>query len=382
MYKTARRCIGFQLGANVLYIYAMSAPVKDNQTIREERHLVPSKELELHKSLEQKAPTVSAFRWQEGEADRLSLRPIRHDDIWQFRKKLEGLHWTPQEVDLSRDRADWLTRMDEHQRHFVKMQLAFFSRIDIDVFENIDENFGPEVDCMEARMYFAGQLDQECVHVESYALQIEAVMDGAERDRVLNAVRTMPIIGKIRAWVMRWFDRGLNIGDRLVAFAAVEGVLFSASFSALQWLRELNLLPGITDFNSFIVRDEGIHTRFTCLLVRKYLINRPTPERAEEILRGAVAMVDEFVRESLPVRLIGMNDDLMMQYVRYQADSVMVDMGYPPIWRVKNPFNFMDKLTLNEVAKTNFFEHRPTQYQNVTKAGASKFAFDDTPLDE
>jgi len=322
------------------------------------------------------SPEESAFKWAPGEKDR-NLFPIRHEDLWDFRKKLEALHWNAQEVDRSKDKKDWLTRMDEGQRTFVKMQLAFFSRIDIDVLENIGENFIKEVDCMEAQAFYAGQEDQEWIHAESYSLQILAVMDGEERDHILNAVRTMPIIAKIRSWVLRWFDTKLDLGERLVAFAAVEGVLFSASFAALQWLRELNLLPGITDYNSFISRDEGIHTLFTCLLVRKYLRAQPSQERAEAIFRSVVDVIDEFVKESLPVRLIGMNDDLMMQYVRFQADSVMEDMGYSPIWRVTNPFRFMDKMALNDVTKVSFFESRPTQYQNVTKEGATRLAFDD-----
>jgi ribonucleotide reductase beta subunit family protein with ferritin-like domain len=322
-----------------------------------------------------------AFAWQDGEADRVALFPIRHADIWDFRKKMEALHWNAQEVDLTRDKKDWVSRMDDNQRAFVKMQLAFFATVDIDVLKNLGENFGEEVDCMEARMAYAAQKDQECVHAESYSLQIESVLDGDEREAVLNAVRTMPIIARMRGWVLRWFDRALSIGERLVAFAAVEGVLFSASFSALQWLRELNLLPGVTDFNSFIVRDEGVHTLFTCLLVRRYLTSKPPQGRAAEIFESVVALLDDFVEESLPVRLIGMNAVLMKQYVRFQADCVLIDMGYSPIFRVENPFRFMDKLSLNEVAKVNFFESRPTQYQNVSKPGQTRLAIDDSAVE-
>jgi ribonucleotide reductase beta subunit family protein with ferritin-like domain len=324
--------------------------------------------------------TESAFAWEAGERERVALFPIRHPDIWAFRKKLEALHWNAQEVDLTHDKKDW-ERMSGEQRHFVKMQLAFFATVDIDVLKNLDENFGEEVDCMEARMVYAAQKDQECVHAEAYGLQIEAVMDGAERAAVLNAVRTMPVIALMRAWVLRWFDRGVPLGERLVAFAAVEGVLFSASFSALQWLRELNLLPGITDYNSFIARDEGVHTAFACLLARRYLRTRPAPARARAIFEDIVRVLDAFVEESLPVRLIGMNAGLMCQYVRFQADCVLHDLGYEPAFLATNPFRFMDKLTLNEVAKVNFFEARPTQYQNPSKAGAFLLAVDASPVD-
>jgi ribonucleotide reductase beta subunit family protein with ferritin-like domain len=318
----------------------------------------------------------SPFNWAPGEKERLSLRPIRHEDIWAFRKKIEGLHWTAQEVPLEHDMKDWKNRMKEEERRFIKYQLAFFARIDIDVLDNLDENFGAEIDCLEARMVYAAQKDQECTHTESYGLQIEAVMTGTERDEVLNAVRTMPIIRKLREWVLRWFDRKLPIGVRLVAFSAVEGVLFSASFCALQWLRERNILPGITEYNTFIARDEGLHTLFTCLLIRRYLAERPCQAQAEDIYSSLVKLLDEFVTESQPVPLTGMSAAKMMTYVRFQADSVLLDAGYAALYNVENPFPMMDKLTLNAVAKTNFFERRGNQYQNITVAGQSALAID------
>jgi ribonucleotide reductase beta subunit family protein with ferritin-like domain len=327
------------------------------------------------------ASAPSAFRWVAGEEARVSLNPVRHADIWAFRKKIEALHWIAQEIDLSRDRTDWETRMDDDQRHFVKRQLGFFARSDIDVLDNLDRNFGEEVDCLEAQMVYAAQKDQECAHTESYNLQIEAVLSGPERQDALHAAHTMPAVAAMRAWVLRWFDRALPVGDRLVAFAAVEGVLFSSGFSALQWLRELNLLPGITLANQFIVRDEGIHTLFACLLVRTYLAVRPSQARIEAIFREAVGVVDGLTEESLPVGLIGMNSGLMKQYVRYQADCVVSDMGYQPIFEETNPFAWMDKLSLNEVAKSNFFEKQVSQYQGVTKAGASQLALDESPIE-
>ena len=324
---------------------------------------------------------IGAFTWAPGEEGRVALFPIRHPDIWEFRKKIEALHWTAQEVDLSRDKRDWEGRMSADQRTFVKHALAFFATVDVDVLRFVDQTLGDEVNCMEARMAYAAQKDQECVHAEGYSLQIEAVLDGDEREAVLNAVRTMPVIARMRAWVLRWNDRGLDIGDRLVAFGAVEGVLFSASFCALQWLRELNLLPGITDFNSFIVRDEGVHTLFTSLLVRKYLRERPSQGRAEEIFAGAVEVLDEFITESLPVRLIGMDADRMGQYVRYQVDRVLAEMGYAAAYRVENPFKFMDKLAIQETSKANFFERRVFEYRAVIKPDEAKFGLDDTPVE-
>jgi ribonucleotide reductase beta subunit family protein with ferritin-like domain len=326
------------------------------------------------------AITAAAFDWVPGEERRDTILPIRHADIWDYRKLMEALHWNAQEVDLSADRADW-DRMSADQRWFLKLQLGFFATIDVTVLKNINQNFGEEVDCMEARMAYAAQANMECVHAESYSLQIEAVMTGMEREAVLAAARTMPVIGRMHDWVLRWFCRDHPVGVRLVAFAAVEGVLFSASFAALQWTRELNLLPGITASNAFIVRDEGVHTLLACLLVRKYLRAKPPAATIRDIFGGVVAVLDEFVLESLPVRMIGMNADLMRQYVRFQADTVMIAMGYGPHWGVDNPFSFMDKLALNEFSKENFFESRPTQYQNVSRPGQARLAMDDTPVE-
>lgn len=318
---------------------------------------------------------ADCFNWAPGERDRLALQPIQNADVWEFRKKIEALHWTPQEVDLTRDRAHWL-RMTAEEKRMVRHQLAFFASADIVVLDNLGANFRREVDCLEARMVYAAQEDQECAHAESYGLQIEAVMEGAEREATLNAVRTMPVVGRIRDWVGRWFDSALHVGERLVAFAAVEGILFQSSFAALQWLRERNLLPGITSANSFIARDEGVHTLFACLLVRRYVVRRPAPGRAEAIVREAIAVVDDFIDESLPTPLAGLDAPLMREYVRFQADSVLQAMGYPRAYGAANPFPFMDKLTLNEVAKTNFFEHRPSQYQNVVRPGGAALTLD------
>ena len=323
----------------------------------------------------------SAFVWAPGEDSRIALFPIQNPRIWEFRKKMEALHWVPQEVDLSRDKQDW-KKMSSDQKQFVKMQLAFFATIDILVLKNLNLNFGEDIDCIEARMVIAAQQDQECAHAESYSLQIECLMDGEERDAVLNAARTMPIIARMHEWVLRWFDHRFDIGERLIAFAAVEGVLFSASFSALQWLRELNILPGVTDFNSFIARDEGIHTLFTCRLVRENLRVKPPQKHAEAIFSSVIEVLDSFVSESLPVRLLGMNTDLMMEYTRFQADCVLIEMGYAPMYRGKNPFKFMDKLSMNKEVKTNFFEHRGSAYQNASKSGQSTLALDETPIDE
>ena len=316
------------------------------------------------------------FNWRSDEDKRVSLFPIRYHDIWEIKEKLESLHWIAREVDISKDKVDWES-MSNEEKYFVKMQLSFFATIDIDVLRNIDENFSREINCLEAEIVYSIQKAQECVHAESYSLQIDCLLDGEDKEKTQNAVLTMPIIGDIRKWVLKWFSKEKHIGERLVAFAAVEGVLFSASFSALQWLRELNRLPGVTAFNSFILRDEGIHTLFTCLLIKKYLINKPSIEKVNNIFTEVVNILDLFITESLPVKLLGMNEGLMKQYVRYQTDCVLKDMNYPTLYKVSNPFMFMDKISLNEVSKTNFFEHRSTEYQNITRSDQYMLDFDD-----
>ena len=334
-------------------------------------------EAEGHARVCAAAPAPSPFRWDAAaEAARLTLLPVWHDDIWAFRKRLESLHWTAQEVTLAGDAADW-ARASPEERNFLRLQLGFFASADVWVLQNLGENFAQEIGCLEARAVYAAQADQEVTHSEAYALQIEAVLPGAaEQAEVLEAVRTMPVVGRMRDWVARWSGRDRPLGERLAAFAAVEGVLFSASFAALQWLRERAVYPGITAYNTFIARDENVHTEFACLLVRRHLTEaaRPAAARVAEIFGEAVAVLDEFVAEALPVALIGMNAALMAQYVRYQADHVMGAMGYPAVFGAPNPFPFMDKLAMNDVCKTNFFEHRSSQYQAPVSRNASALA--------
>jgi ribonucleoside-diphosphate reductase subunit M2 len=224
------------------------------------------------------------------------------------------------------------------------------------------------------------------VHAESYARQIEALLDGEERTRVLNAARTMPIITRMREWVLSNSDtvtRKVTAGKRLAVAAAIEGVLFSGSFAALQWLREQNLLPGITNANEFIARDEGHHTCFSCYLIRSRLRHKPSNNEIKELFSGVIDIIDEFVDVSLPVNLIGINSSSMKAYVRYRVDCVVAEMGYTILYyRVPNPFGFMDKFNLNAVSKTNFFEKLVTGYQNPTKPEQTKLAIDQTPDDD
>lgn len=318
------------------------------------------------------------FTWAPGERERMSLFPIRHSDVWAFRKQLEALNWTAQEVDLSQDRRDWETRMSEPERAFIRHQLAFFSRFDIDVLGNIDE-LTNDVDCLEAKFVYAAQAHQECVHAEAYSLQASALLEGDELTRVLNAVTNSPVIARMRDWALRHFAPGLPVGERLAAAAYVEGGFFNSSFASLQWLRERNLLPGVVAYNEFILRDEGVHWLFTCLLLRQRVRVRPSPAFIAGMLAEVVALIDAFIEESLPEPLLGINATLLRQYIRFQLDNVTAEMGYPElVMGDSNPFPFMDKLTLQGVMKTNFFEHQSTAYQVATRDGAGVLALADS----
>lgn len=358
-------------------LYVEDAPPVDGPAGATPASIPPGAEASLKEEGEEKAAEV--FQWAPGERDRLALFPIRHPDIWAYRKKIEALHWTAQEVDISADKKDWETRMGPAERGFITTHLSYFARADADVLAAIGDSLGKIADCLEAKMVYSAQEDQECVHMESYALQIQAVLSGDEAERALNAVRHMPAVCQLREWVLKWTSSAVSHGERLIAFAAIEGVTFSASFCALQWLRGQNLLPGVTDYNTFISRDEAIHTAFTCLLVRKYLTTRPPAERAYEIFREAVAAVDILVNSSLPTALHNMNAPLMRQYVRFQADCVLADLGYARYYGVPNPFPEMDNLALNETTKTSFFERGALQYQGVVSPEDSALRFE-SPL--
>jgi ribonucleotide reductase beta subunit family protein with ferritin-like domain len=311
------------------------------------------------------------FRWSLDEPERASLYPIRYKDIWEFRKKMERARWTIADVGLGRDRLQWERSLTPDERHTVGMQLAFFSQIDNLVLQNLT-SLSEELDCLEARMAYAAQEDQECVHMESYNSQIEAVIaDASERKRMLEAARHLPIVGEMHAWVRAAFAKTVPLGRRMVAAAFTEGVLFCASFAIMQWLRERNVLPGIAEVNSYIARDENIHTELTCLLLKDYLLVPPPARKAQQIFTAAMDVADRFVDQSLPRPLTGMNASLMRGYVRFQADAVLFLMGAGRLFREPNPFAFMDKQAQSRITKSNFFEERATQYQQPEDARSS-----------
>ncbi|MBD8489887.1 ribonucleotide-diphosphate reductase subunit beta [Echinicola sp. CAU 1574] len=302
----------------------------------------------------------------QGDSSRFVLFPIQHDDIWDFYKKAEASFWTAEEIDLSQDPKDW-KNMTADERHFISHVLAFFAASDGIVNENLAEHFVAEVQYTEAKFFYGFQIAMENIHSETYSLLIDTyIKDAAERDRLFNAIEHLDCVKKKAEWALRWIDKG-NFQERLIAFAAVEGIFFSGSFCSIFWLKKRGLMPGLTFSNELISRDEGLHCDFACHLYTNH-INNPLPkETVSEIIQDAVAIEKEFVTDALPVRLIGMNADLMCQYIEFVADRLLVELGCEKVWNSTNPFDFMDMISLQ--GKTNFFEKRVGDYQ---KAGVMK----------
>ena len=298
--------------------------------------------------------------------DRFVLFPIQHNDIWEYYKKAEASFWTAEEIDLSQDLIDW-EKLNDGERHFISHVLAFFAASDGIVNENLAENFVSEVQYTEAKFFYGFQISMENIHSETYSLLIDTLIkDGKEKDRLFNAIDTMPCVGKKADWALRWIDEG-SFAERLVAFAAVEGIFFSGSFCSIFWLKKRGLMPGLTFSNELISRDEGLHCDFACHLYTKHLINQLPKETVVKIIKDAVEIEKEFVTDALPVKLIGMNADLMCQYIEFVADRLLDELDCPKQYGSKNPFDFMEMISLQ--GKTNFFEKRVAEYQ---KAGVMK----------
>lgn len=296
----------------------------------------------------------------EPNRDRFVLFPIKHTEMWDMYKKAEASFWTTEEIDLSSDLQDWNNELNADERHFVKHVLAFFAASDGIVNENLAVNFMREVQYPEARCFYGFQIMMENIHAETYSLLLDTyIRDGQEKDRLFNAIETLDCVKKKADWALRWIENG-SFAERLVAFAAVEGIFFSGSFCAIFWLKKRGLMPGLSFSNELISRDEGMHTDFACLLYSQ-LKHPLAPERVRSIIQDAVAIEQNFVTEALPVRLIGMNAELMKQYIEFVADRLLVSLGLDRIYNVTNPFDFMDLISLQ--GKTNFFEKRVSDYQ-------------------
>ncbi len=296
--------------------------------------------------------------------DRFVLLPIKYPKIWDMYKNHEASFWTAEEIDLAQDLKDW-TRLSPDEQHFVKHVLAFFAASDGIVNENLAVNFMREVQLPEARCFYGFQIMIENIHSETYSLLIDTyIKDPVEKNRLFNAIETVPCVQQKAEWALRWIENG-SFAERLVAFAAVEGIFFSGSFCSIFWLKKRGLMPGLSFSNELISRDEGLHCDFACLLY-SMLENKLTVEHVTSIIQDAVKNEHEFVTDALPVSLIGMNSKLMCQYIEFVADRLLVALGCPKIYNVSNPFDFMETISLQ--GKTNFFEKRVAEYQ---KAGVN-----------
>jgi ribonucleoside-diphosphate reductase beta chain len=294
--------------------------------------------------------------------DRFVLFPIKHSEIWKMYKQAEASFWTAEEIDLSADLTDWADRLNNDERHFIKHVLAFFAASDGIVNENLAVNFMNEVQYPEARCFYGYQIMIENIHSETYSLLIDTyINDSAEKNRLFHAIETVPAVTRKADWALRWIEKG-SFAERLVAFAAVEGIFFSGSFCSIFWLKKRGLMPGLSFSNELISRDEGLHCDFACLLYRQ-LLNKLPESRVLEIITHAVEIEKEFVTDALPVQLIGMNAELMRQYIEFVADRLLVELGCSKVYNATNPFDFMEMISLQ--GKTNFFEKKVAEYQKA-----------------
>lgn len=295
--------------------------------------------------------------------NRFVLFPIEHDDIWSFYKKSEASFWTAEEIDLHQDLSDWENRLNNDEKHFIKHVLAFFAASDGIVNENLAENMVNEVQYTEAKFFYGFQIMMENIHSETYSLLIDTyIKDNKDKDYLLNAIENLPCVKKKADWALRWIDNA-TFAERLIAFAAVEGIFFSGSFCSIFWLKKRGLMPGLSFSNELISRDEGMHCDFACLLYNNHIQNKLSKETIKEIICDAVEIEKEFVSDAIPVRLIGMNAQMMCQYIEFVADRLLVSLGNDKVYNSENPFPWMDLISLQ--GKTNFFEKRVGDYQKA-----------------
>ncbi len=308
------------------------------------------------------------------DPQRFVIFPIKHHDIWQFYKNSEACFWTAEELDLSQDLNDW-EKLNDGERHFISHVLAFFAASDGIVNENLAVDFISGVQYAEAKCFYGFQIAIENIHAEVYSLLIDTyIKDTKERDKLLNAVELIPCVQKKADWAMKWIENG-NFIERLIAFAAVEGIFFSGSFCSIFWLKKRGLMPGLSFSNELISRDEGMHRDFACLLYTDHIKNKLPVEQVYTIIKDAVEIEKEFVSDALPVSLIGMNADLMCQYIEFVADHLLEQLNLEKVYNSSNPFDFMELISLE--GKTNFFEKRVGDYQKagVSSADADSHSF-------
>lgn len=299
----------------------------------------------------------------EPNPERFCLFPVKYNDVFEFYKRAEASFWTAEEIDLAQDIKDWEEKLTPDEQHFIEQVLAFFAGSDGIVNENLSARFSTEVQIPEARAFYAFQQAIETIHSETYSLLIETYVKDSEKKRSLfNAVNESPHVAKKAEWATRWITSSASFAERLVAFACVEGIHFSASFCAIFWLKKRGFMPGLSFANQLISRDEGLHTDFGCLLYG-HLKEKLPEERVHAIVREAVEIEKNFVTEAIPVRLIGMNAALMAEYVEFVADRLLVALGVSKLYNTQNPFPWMEQISLQ--GKTNFFEARVAEYQKA-----------------
>jgi len=314
----------------------------------------------------------------EKNENRFVIFPIQHHDIWEWYKKSEASFWTAEEIDLHQDLTDWTTKLNDDERYFIKHILAFFAASDGIVNENLAENFVNEVQYSEAKFFYGFQIMMENIHSETYSLLIDTyVKDETEKDQLFNALEVFPAIKKKADWALKWIESP-SFAERLIAFAAVEGIFFSGAFCSIFWLKKRGLMPGLTFSNELISRDEGVHCDFAVHLHNHHLVNKVPKDRIREIIVDALNIEREFITESLPASLIGMNSKLMTQYLEFVTDRLLVELQCEKEYNTTNPFDFMDMISLQ--GKTNFFEKRVAEYQKAgvtnTDKESNKISFD------
>lgn len=308
---------------------------------------------------------------------RFVIFPLKYHDIWEFYKRAVSCFWTADEIDLSGDYADWV-KLNDGERFFISRVLSFFAASDGIVNENLVNNFSQEIQIPEARFFYGFQIFMENVHSEMYSRLIETyIRDENEKMKHFDAIHQFEFIKKKADWALRWIaDKKSPFALRLVAFAAVEGIMFSGSFAAIFWLKKRGVMKGLAHSNELISRDEGLHRDFACMLF-KYIKYRPEEKKIHAVIREAVQLEQEYLTEALPVNLIGMNCKLMSQYIEYVADHLLTELNYSKLYHASNPFDFMENLSIE--TKTNFFERRVSEYQKagvLAKEEDKKFSLD------
>merc|ERR1712242_307762 len=338
-----------------------------------ENNTVTNKSKELHDYEPEKKDELEEPLLKENPR-RFVILPIQYNAIWQMYKKAEASFWTAEEVDLSKDMKDWES-LKKDERYFISHILAFFAASDGIVNENLVERFMQEIQIPEARCFYGFQIMMENIHSEMYSLLIDTyIKDRQERNKLFNAIETFPAIKKKAEWALKWINsNNATYAERVVAFASVEGIFFSGSFAAIFWLKKRGLMPGLSFSNELISRDEGLHTDFACLMFR-HLVNKPSQERIYEIIKDAVNIECEFLTEALPCRLIGMNADLMVQYIQFVADRLLVELDCDKAYNTSNPFDFMENISLE--GKTNFSRRRSGEYQKAGMAMKGSYSED------